>query len=90
MKGMNHLKTILKIQGASSNLRMVFALSKLPHFNSAYLVRVPFSSSITVFAFTLIDTPDILQSKEVSRPFPYIITTRLFFYRNLPKVCKKS
>ena len=48
MKDLNPFKTVLKVQGASSILRMGFALSKYPHFNSAYLIRVPFSSGIAV------------------------------------------
>ena len=38
-----------KVQEASIILRMGFALSKRPHFNSAYVVRVPFLTGITVF-----------------------------------------
>ena len=46
LKDLNPFKTVLKVQEASSILRVGFALSKWPHFNSAYLLRVPFSSSI--------------------------------------------
>ena len=41
-KDLNPFTTVLKVQGANSILRVSFALSKYPHFNSAYLVRVPF------------------------------------------------
>ena len=42
LKDLNPFKTVSKVQEASSILRMGFALSKYPHFNSTYLVRVPF------------------------------------------------
>ena len=48
MKDLNPFKTVLKVQGASSILRMGFALSKYPHFNSAYLVKVRFSLDLAV------------------------------------------
>ena len=37
-----------KNQEASYNFRLGFALSKRPHFNSVYLVRVPFLTGIAV------------------------------------------
>ena len=48
MKDLNLFKTVLKVQGASSILRMGFAMSKYPHFNSAYLVKVRFSLDLAV------------------------------------------
>ena len=40
-----------KVQEAGSILRLGFALSKRPHFNSVYLVRVPFLTGIAVSEF---------------------------------------
>ena len=48
MKDLNPFKTFEKVQGASSILRMGFVLSKYPHFNSAYLVKVRFSLDLAV------------------------------------------
>ena len=39
----------IKYQETSCNFRLGFALSNRPHFNSTYLLRVPFSSGIAVF-----------------------------------------
>ena len=50
MKDLNPFKTVLKVQGASSILRMSFALSKYPHFNSTYVVKVRFSLDLAVRA----------------------------------------
>ena len=41
---------MLKIPKYYHNFRLGFALSNRPHFNSTYLLRVPFSSSIAVSA----------------------------------------
>ena len=49
MKDLNPFKTILKSQGAGSILRMGFALSKYPHFNSTYLVWVGLLLNLAVF-----------------------------------------
>ena len=49
MKDLNPFKIVLKVHGASSILRMGFALSKYPHFNGAYLVKVRFSLDLAVF-----------------------------------------
>ena len=48
IKDLNPFQTVSKVQEASSILRVAFALSKWPHFNSIYLVRVPFLTSIDV------------------------------------------
>ena len=48
LKDLNLFQTVSKVQEASSILRVGFALSKWPHFNSAYLLRVPYSSGIAV------------------------------------------
>ena len=65
MKDLDPFKTVKKIQGASRILRMGFALSKYPHFNSAYLVKVRFSLDLAVkFDF-----------RGISRNFGNTITT---------------
>ena len=46
--GINLLKKFIKNQKASYNFKLGFALSKRPHFNSIYLVRVPFLTGIAV------------------------------------------
>ena len=51
LKDLNPFKTVSKVQKTSSILRVGFALSKWPHFNSAYLLRVPYSSGIAVYFF---------------------------------------
>ena len=51
-KDLNPFTTVLKVQGASSILRVSFALSKYPHFNSAYLVKVRFSLDLAVSPYT--------------------------------------
>ena len=48
MKDLNPFKIVFKVQGANSILRMGFFLSKYPHFNSAYLVKVRFSLDLAV------------------------------------------
>ena len=59
MKVLNPLKRYLKNQEASYNFKLGFALSKRPHFNSVYLVRVPFLNGIAV-------------KSHVSKPLTYI------------------
>ena len=39
---------LLKYQKTSYNIRLGFALSNRPHFNSTYLLRLPFSSGKAV------------------------------------------
>ena len=48
LKDLNLLKKYIKNQEAHYNFRLGFALSNRPYFNSAYLLRVPFSSSIAL------------------------------------------
>ena len=48
LKDLNPFRTVSKAQEASNILRVGFALSKWPHFNSIYLVRVPFLTGIAV------------------------------------------
>ena len=48
LKISNPFKIVPKVQDASNILRVGFALSKWPHFNSTYLVRVPFLTGIAV------------------------------------------
>ena len=48
MKDLNPFKIVLKVQGASSILSVDYTLSKYPHFNSAYLIRVRFSLDLAV------------------------------------------
>ena len=52
LKDLNPFKTVSKVQEASIILRVGFALSKWPHFNSIYLVRVPFLTGIAVCKYT--------------------------------------
>ena len=52
LKDLNPFKTVPKVQEASIILRVGFALSKWPHFNSIYLVRVPFLTGIAVFSLS--------------------------------------
>ena len=48
MKDLNHFQKYKKNQEASYNFKLYFALSNRPHFNSVYLVRVPFLTGIAV------------------------------------------
>ena len=48
LKDLNPLQIESKVQEASIISRVGFALSKWPHFNSIYLVRVPFLNGIAV------------------------------------------
>ena len=49
LKDLKLLKRYIKYQETSYNFRLGFALSNRPHFNSTYLLRVPFSSGIAVY-----------------------------------------
>ena len=48
MKDLNPFKKYTKNQEASHNFELGLALSNIPHFNSVYLVRVPFLTGIAV------------------------------------------
>ena len=48
LKVLNPFKKYNKNQEASYNFKLGFALSNRPHFNSVYLVRVPFLTGIAV------------------------------------------
>ena len=48
LKDLNRLKECVKIQKASYDFKLGFALSNRPHLNSVYLVRVPFLTGIAV------------------------------------------
>ena len=48
LKVLNPFKKYNKNQEASYNFKLGFALSNRPHFNSVYLVRVPFLKGIAV------------------------------------------
>ena len=48
LKDINLLKKFMKNQEASNNFKLGFAPSERPHFNSIYLVRVPFLNGIAV------------------------------------------
>ena len=54
MKDLNLLKKHTKYQETSYNFRLGFALSNRPHFNSTYLLRVPFSYGIAVCKFNVV------------------------------------
>ena len=43
---------------------MGFALSKLPHFNSIYLVRVPFLGTELIESIESIESIDLIDSKD--------------------------
>ena len=47
-KHFSHFLNETKVQEASNILKVGFVLSKWPHFNSIYLVRVPFPTGIAV------------------------------------------
>ena len=51
LKDLNLLKKYTKNQKATYNFKLGFALSNRPHFNSVYLVRVPFLTGIAVLVF---------------------------------------
>ena len=53
LKDLNPFETVLKVQEARSILRVDFTLSKYPHFNSTYLVKVRFSLDLAVEIFTI-------------------------------------
>ena len=48
LKDLNPFEKYTKNQKASYNFKLGFALSKRPHFNRVYLVRVPFLTGIAV------------------------------------------
>ena len=48
LKVLNPFKKYKKYQEASYNFKLGFVLSNRPHFNSVYLVRVPFLNGIAV------------------------------------------
>ena len=48
LKVLNLFKNCNKNQKASYNFKLGFALSNRPHFDSVYLVRVPFLNDIAV------------------------------------------
>ena len=48
LKDLNPFKTVLKVQEAKSILRLDFTLSKYPHFDSTFLVKVRFSLDLAV------------------------------------------
>ena len=50
LKVLNRFQKHEKNQKASYNFKLGFALSNRPHFNSVYLVRVPFLTGIAVGA----------------------------------------
>ena len=50
-KDLNPYKTVLKVQEARSILRVDFTLSKYPHFNSTYLVKVRFPLDLAVYTY---------------------------------------
>ena len=54
LKVLNPLKRYFKNQEASYNFKLGFALSNRPYFNSVYLVRVPFLTSIAVCTFNVL------------------------------------
>ena len=49
LKDLNRFQKYEKDQEASYNFKLDFALSNRPHFNSVYLVRVPFLTGIAVY-----------------------------------------
>ena len=54
LKVLNPFKKYNKNQEASYNFKLGFALSNRPHFNSVYLVRLPFLTGIAIAYFLLI------------------------------------
>ena len=56
LKDLNLLKKYTNDQDASSTLRVVFALSKWPHFHRAYLVTVCKRKLVAVFPFETFET----------------------------------
>ena len=48
LKALNPFKKCNKNQEASYNFKLGFGLSNRPHFNSVYLVRMPFLTNITL------------------------------------------
>ena len=57
LKDLNHFQKYKKNQEASYNFKLDFALSNRPHFNSVYLVRVPFLTGIAVSVKRIIALP---------------------------------
>ena len=48
LKDLKRFQKYRKNQKASYNFKLAFSLSNRPHFNSVYLVRVPFLTGIAV------------------------------------------
>ena len=65
LKVLNPFKKYNKNQEASYNFKLGFALSNRPHFNSVYLVRVPFLNGIAVsiVIYAIINRCDPLHKK---------------------------
>ena len=55
MKDLNLFKKYTKNQEVSYNFKLGFVLSNRPHFNSVYLVRVPFLTGIAVHKISKMD-----------------------------------
>ena len=54
LKDLNLFKILWKVQEASSILRVGFALSNWPHFNSIYLLRVSSLTGIAVYGVKIL------------------------------------
>ena len=67
LKVLNPLKRYFKHQEASYNFKLGFALSNRPHFNSVYLVRVPFLTSIAVSQTNLMGAATIQERPLLAR-----------------------
>ena len=53
LKVLNPPKNYNKNQEASYNFKLGFAMSNRPHFNSVYLVRVPFLNGIAAILYKI-------------------------------------
>ena len=75
IKDLNLFKRYTKNQKAGSILKVDFALSKWPHFNSIYLVRVPFLTNIAVSSYRHFQQNLLTRYKEMNDTLfesPYI------------------
>ena len=81
LKDLNPFNTVPKVQEASIVLRVGFSLSKWPHFNSIYLVRVPFLTGIAVYLSSQLGLFDDVYSKIL---WKYILQWKVYIELHLP------
>ena len=67
LKDLNLLRKYIKNEEVSYNFKLVFTLSKRPHFNSVYSVRVPFLTGIAVDTLSVNNASPGLKAKSLTK-----------------------